>query len=153
MINPPVWWIYLGTNSASPSPLPSGLSTGKVKRFRNVSVTNIHVSLLSYNASEGVTSLIPSKKRWNKKIHKLELFAEWIFALCTCGNLKTSHQSNCTYEWIIWRQYSEIENCVTETRFSETEPCYWNESFWPHISWTAFTVLCVQTVPLNDRIS
>ena len=66
------------------------------------------------------------RKRWNKKIHKLELFAEWIFALCTCGNLKTSHQSNCTYEWIIWRQYSEIENCVTETRFSKTEPSYWN---------------------------
>ena len=63
------------------------------------------------------------RKRWNRKIHKLELFAEWIFALCTCGNLKTSHQSNCTYEWIIWRQYSETENCVTETRFSETEPC------------------------------
>ena len=44
------------------SPLPSGLSTGKVKRFRNVSVTIIHVSLLSYHASEGVTSLIPSGK-------------------------------------------------------------------------------------------
>ena len=51
----------MGTNSASPSPLPSGLSTGKVKLFRNVSVTNIHVSLLSYHAS-GVTSLIPSGK-------------------------------------------------------------------------------------------
>ena len=52
----------MGTNSASPSPLPSGLSTGKVKRLRNVSVTNIHVSLLSYHALEGVTSLIPSGK-------------------------------------------------------------------------------------------
>ena len=57
----------LGANSASPSPLPSGLSTGKVKRFRNVSVTNIHVSLLSYHASEGVTSLIPSEKGEIKK--------------------------------------------------------------------------------------
>ena len=44
----------------SPSPLPWGLSTGKVKPFRNFSVTNI--SLLSCHASEGVTSLIPSKK-------------------------------------------------------------------------------------------
>ena len=70
----------------SPSPLPSGLSTGKVKRFRNSSVTN--TSLLSCHASEGVASLIPSKQRWNRKIHKLELFIEWIFALCACGNLK-----------------------------------------------------------------
>ena len=62
---------------------PSGLCTRKVKRFRNVSVTNIHVSLLSYHASEGVTSL------------------------------------SRTYEQIIWRQYSEIENSVTETRFSD----------------------------------
>ena len=28
-------------------------------------------------------------------------------------------RSNCTYEQIIWRQYSEIENSVTETRFSD----------------------------------
>ena len=27
--------------------------------------------------------------------------------------------NNCTYEKIIWRQYSEIENRVTETRFSD----------------------------------
>ena len=26
---------------------------------------------------------------WGKKVHKLELFAEWIFVLCACGNLKT----------------------------------------------------------------
>ena len=25
------------------------------------------------------------RKRWNRKIHKLQLFAEWIFALCTCA--------------------------------------------------------------------
>ena len=24
-----------------------------------------------------------------KKVYKLELFAEWIFVLCACGNLKT----------------------------------------------------------------
>ena len=54
----------------SPSSLPSGLSTGKVERLRNFSVTNI--SLLSCHASEGVTSLIPLKKgemeksiKWN----------------------------------------------------------------------------------------
>ena len=45
----------------SPSPLPSGLSTGKVKRFINFSVSNIP-SLLPCHASEGVTSLIPLKK-------------------------------------------------------------------------------------------
>ena len=57
--------------------------------------------------------------------------------MCTCGELKTSHQSNCTYEWIIWRQYSEIEHCVTETRFSETEPCYW---WWVFL--TAYELNC-----------
>ena len=50
----------LGGEFRSPSPLPSGLSTGKVKRFRNFSVTNI--SLLPCPASEGVTSRILSKK-------------------------------------------------------------------------------------------
>ena len=35
-------------------------------------------------------------------------------------------RSNCTYEQIIWRQYSEIENSVTETRISDITPeqCY-----------------------------
>ena len=88
----------MGANSASPSPLPSRLSTGKAKRFRNVSVTNIHVSLLDTVIVSCFRRCYKSyslRKRWNRKIHKLELFAEWIFALCTCGNLKTSHQSNC----------------------------------------------------------
>ena len=53
----------------SSSPLLSGLSTGKVKRFRNFSVTNI--SLLSCHASEGGTSLIPSKKV------EIEKFINW----------------------------------------------------------------------------
>ena len=60
------------------------------------------------------------KKGWNRKIHKLELLAEWIFALWPCGNLKTILLLwVTTYEQIIWRQYSEIENSVTETRFSD----------------------------------
>ena len=39
--------------------------------------------------------------------------------------------NNCTYEQIIWRQYSEIEKIVTETRLSDItpEPCYWNVSY------------------------
>ena len=50
----------LGGEFRLPFTVPSGLSTGKAKRFRNFLVTNI--SLLSCYASEGVTSLIPSKK-------------------------------------------------------------------------------------------
>ena len=74
--------IYLGANS--PSPLPSGLSTGKVERFRNFSVTNI--SLLSCYASEGVTSLIPSKKG------EIEKSINW-----NCLPNEFFYQLNCFY--------------------------------------------------------
>ena len=94
------------------------------------------------------------RKRWNRKIHKLQLFAEWIFALCTCGNWKlvirvTVHMNRLSGDniqklKIAWlRQDFPKRNHVIEMSLSNRIsvelllPCY----------------ACVQTVPLNDRIS
>ena len=87
----------LGGEFRLPSPLPSGLSTGKVKRFRNFSVTNI--SLLSCHAS-GVTSLIPSKKgEMEKSINWNCLPNEFLHSVCVWEfENYIMALSNCTYE-------------------------------------------------------
>ena len=79
-------------------PLHSGLSNGKVKRFRNFSVTNI--SLLSCHASEGVTSLIPSKKgEMEKSINWNCLPNEFLHSVCVWEfENYIMALSNCTYE-------------------------------------------------------
>ena len=88
----------LGGEFRLPFTVPSGLSTGKVKRFRNFSVTNI--SLLSCHASEGVTSLIPSKKgEMEKSINWNCLPNEFLHSVCVWEfENYIMALSNCTYE-------------------------------------------------------
>ena len=54
------------------------------------------------------------KKRWNKKIHKLELFPEWIFALCSVGfwKLVTSPFSLFKKDFLCSIEMSSMMRCL-----------------------------------------
>ena len=133
---------------------PLWIVTGKAKRFRIVSVTNIHVSLLSYHALEGVTSLIPSGKgeieksmNWNclpneflhcvrVGIWKLVIRVTVHMNRLSGDNIQKLNETRLRQDFL--KQNHVIEMSLSNRISVELLlPCY----------------ACVQTVPLNGRIS